>query len=225
MKRMMTLALLASGASLAAGTASADPGFALGGGIGTTGAKIEAAFAVTDHLVVRGGYNYFQYGFDETYEDIGYDGDLDLSTLGAFVDVHPFGGAFMLTGGAYFGEKGLALTANPANTYEIDGQVFTSAQVGELHLDADLEETAPFVGLGWDTTFTGDGPWGFKFVAGAMFTGSPDVNLYRVGGTNDPIQGAALDSAIQDEEDNIRDDVGDFPDVLPVVEVGLSFRF
>jgi hypothetical protein len=224
MKRMMTLALLATGAGLAAGTACADPGFAIGGGVGTTGGKIEAEVSVTPHIVLRGGYNYFKYDVDNGYEDIDYTGDLDLTTWGAFVDLHPFGGAFMLTGGAYIGDKGLALTASPSSTYEIDGQTFTAAEVGTLHLDANMESTAPFVGLGWDTTFSGDGPWGFRFVAGAMFTGSPSVDLYTVGGTRTPTQDAALQQAIADEEVNLQDDVNDF-EVYPVVEAGLTFRF
>lgn len=86
---------------------------------------------------------------------------------------------------------------------------------------ADLEETAPFIGLGWDTTFENPGI-GFRFLAGAMFTGSPQVNLTSTGGSlsndsNFQTQLAAEEQALQDEIDDY--------EVYPVVQAGLTFAF
>ncbi len=222
MKRTLTLALLASGASLASGAAVADSGVAISGSIGTTGGTVEAQASLTRHIALRGGYNYFKYNADDTYDDVAYKGDLDLSTWGAFVDLHPFGGAFMLTAGAYIGDKGLDLNATPTTSVEIGNQTYTPAQVGSLNLKADLEKTAPFVGLGWDNTFTASGNLGFKFIAGAMFTDSPKVNLTSFGGTlsNDP----NFLAQVAIEEQNLQSDVDDYK-VYPVVQAGLSWRF
>jgi hypothetical protein len=222
MKRAVTLALLSTGAALASGAASADRGLAVSGGVGTTGGIVEGQAQITPHIQIRGGYNYFSYDVDDNYEDIDYSGDLDLSGLAAFLDVRPFANSFILTAGAYFGEKGLDLAADPSSTYTIDSQVYTSAEVGDLRLAADLEDTAPFVGLGWDTTFQGDGAFGWKLIAGAMFTGTPDVNLTSTGGTqsNNPL----LLQAIADEEASLQDEVDDY-EVYPVVQAGVTFRF
>jgi hypothetical protein len=218
-RRLALVALAAAGSGWTAGAAHAQVD--LSASIGTTGGSVEAKVKVAPILAVRGGYNYFQYEADDTYDDIAYQGDLDLSTFGAFLDLHPFGNAFMLTGGAYFGEKTLDLFATPTQNVQIGNQTFTPAQVGTLNMQADLEDTAPFVGLGWDTSFDGSGV-GFRFVAGAMFTGSPQVNLTASGGTlsND----SNFQNQVAIEEQNLEDDVEDY-EIYPVVQVGITFGF
>jgi hypothetical protein len=219
MKRTMTLAALVAASAGIAGAAQAQ--VAVGGSIGTTGASVEAQVKVLPGLHLRGGYNYFQYEADDTYDDIAYEGDLDLNTLGAFVDFHPFGNSFMITGGAYFGEKSLNLAGTPTGNVEVGNQTFTPAQVGTLSMQADLEDTAPFIGLGWDNTFENPGI-GFKFIAGAMFTGSPQVDLTATGGTlsNDP----NFQTQLAQEEQNLQDEISDY-EVYPVVQAGLTFSF
>jgi len=222
MKRTITLAALAIGAGAGAGAAHAQSSIAVGAGIGTTGGVVEAQVEITSFVQLRGGYNYFQYDHDDTYDDIDYSGQLDLSTLAAFVDFRPFANSFIITGGAYFGEKTLDLAAASGQTYQIGGQTYSAAQVGTLSGAVDLEDTAPFVGVGWDTTFQGDGNIGFKFIAGAMFTGSPQVNLTSTGGTlsND----ANFQTQLATEEQNLQDDIDTY-EVYPVIQAGLTLRF
>jgi hypothetical protein len=219
MKRSITLAALAIAGAATAGAAQAQ--IAVSGSIGTAGASAEAQLKVAPGINIRGGYNYLQYGADDTYDGVAYEGDLDLTTLGAFVDVHPFGNSFFITGGAYFGEKTLGLFATPTQNVEIGSQTFTPAQVGTLSLAADLEDTAPFIGLGWDTTFENPGI-GFKFLAGAMFTGTPQVNLTATGGTlsND----ANFQTQLAQEEQNLQDEISDY-EIYPVVQVGVTLGF
>lgn len=217
MKRTMTLAALAIGT---AGAAHAQ--LAVGGSIGTTGGTVEVQTQIAPAIQLRGGYNYFQYGADDTYDDIAYNGDLDLTTWGAFVDFRPFLNSFVVTAGMYLGDKTLDLKATPTSNVEIGNQTFTPAQVGTLNAMADLEDSAPFLGLGWDTTFQGGNGLGFKFIAGAMFTGSPDVSLTSTGGSlsND----ANFQNQLAIEEQNLRDDIDDYK-VYPVVQLGLTYSF
>ena len=202
--------------------ASADGDFAVTGGIGTMGGTVEGQFQLTDHFQLRAGANYLN--FDETIDvdDISYDGDLDFSGFGAFVDVHPFGGSFFVTGGAYAGGKEIDLVASSDVSVDIGGVTFTPAEYGRLEGDVSFEDIAPFVGLGFDTTFEGSGSWGFNIMAGAAFFGSGDVTLEAVGGTlsNDPIVQAAVDQEIQDIENEIED-----YEIWPVLQLGLSYRF
>jgi hypothetical protein len=104
---------------------------------------------------------------------------------------------------------------------QIGNQTFTPAQVGVLGLTGDLEDTAPFVGLGWDTTFESTG-LGFKFVAGAMFTGTPQVNLVSTGGSLSSDSNFQAQLAV--EEQNLQDDVNDY-EVYPVVQLGVTYSF
>jgi len=224
MRTALTMTLAAAATLATAGAAHAEKRVAIGVAGGTTGVSGEVSFKANRFIHLRGGYNYFQYDLDDGYEDIDYSGELDLSNFGAFVDLHPFGNGFVLSGGAFMGDKALNLVAEPSSTYEIGDQTFTSAEVGTLHLDAELESTAPFVGLGWDTTFQGDGNWGLRLLAGAMFTGTPSIDVYTEGGTRTPEQDAALQQEIAEEEANLQDDVDGY-EVYPVVQIGLTFAF
>ncbi|MBI1340261.1 hypothetical protein GC169_08655 [bacterium] len=222
MKRIQTLAVLLAGAGAAGAAHAEDRGLAVSAGLGTTGGIVEAQAQITPFVQLRGGFNYLSYGVDDTYDDIAYTGDLDLSTPAAFLDVRPFANSFILTGGAYFGDKELNLNARPTTNVEIGNQTFTPAQVGSLDAVATLEDVAPFLGLGFDTTFQGTGNFGFKLIVGAMFTGSPSVNLTSTGGTlsNDP----TLQAEIAREETRLQDEVNDY-EVYPVIQAGLTFRF
>jgi hypothetical protein len=207
----LALALAAAGT----GAAWADNGFAVGG-------SIEGQYALSDNFQLRGGYNFFEYGVDDTWDDIAYDGDLDLSTFGAFIDFRPFGGSFFLSAGAFIGDKTLDMTATPTTDVEIGGETFTPEQAGTLNMLGELEETAPFLGLGWDTTFQGSGPWGFKFLLGVMQTGSPEVTLTSSGGilSNDP----DFQEELANEEANLEADVEDY-EYYPVIQAGVTFAF
>lgn len=222
----MTMALRMAAAAAASfglcATASADGDFAVTGGIGTMGGALEGQYQVNELFQLRAGVNYLT--FDETIDvdDISYDGDLDFSGFGAFVDVHPFGGSFFVTGGAYAGEKSIDLIASSTVSVDIGGMTFTPAEYGRLEGDVSFDDVAPFLGLGFDTTFEGSGPIGFHILAGAAMFGSGDVTLEAVGGTlsNDPILQAELQQEIQDIEDEIED-----YELWPVVQLGLSYRF
>ncbi|MEL7033748.1 MAG: hypothetical protein AAGL97_06555 [Pseudomonadota bacterium] len=217
--KLAALALMSAGLS---SPALADGDFAITGGIGTMGGTVEGQFQVNDYFQLRAGANYLAFDEDIDVDDITYDGELDFSGFGAFIDVHPFGNSFFVTGGAYAGGKEIDLVASSTVAVEIGGVVFTPAEYGRLEGDVSFDDVAPFVGLGFDTTFEGNGNWGFNVLAGAALFGSGDVTLDAVGGTlsNDPVLQAQLAQEIQDIENEIED-----YELWPVVQVGLSYRF
>lgn len=202
--------------------AQAGGDFALGVGGGTSGASLEAQYRFNDVVYLRASANTLSFSADTDVDDISYEGDLDFSGAGAFVDLHPFSNSFFLSGGAYFGTKEVGLSATPTAPVTVGDTTFTPDQVGRLEGDASFEDTAPFIGLGYDNTFTGDGHWGFRFMAGAALFGSADVSLASVGGTlsGDP----TLQEEIAKEEARIEDDVEDYQ-VYPIVSVGFNYRF
>ncbi|MEO0450496.1 MAG: hypothetical protein AAFZ74_09310 [Pseudomonadota bacterium] len=222
----MTIALRMVAAAAASfglcATAAADGDFAVTGGVGTLGGTVEGQFQLNDYFQLRAGANYLS--FDETIDvdEISYDGELDFSGFGAFVDVHPLGNSFFITGGAYAGGKDIDLIASSDVAVDIGGVTLTPAEYGRLEGDVSFEDIAPFVGLGFDTTFEGNGSWGFNLMAGAAFFGSGDVTLDAVGGTlsNEPFVQAAVAQEIQDIEAEIED-----YEIWPVLQVGLSYRF
>ncbi len=216
------LAALALVASSLSGLAAADGNFAVTGGIGTMGGSIEGQVKVSDFFQLRAGANYLT--FDETIDvdDISYDGELDFSGFGAFVDVHPFRNSFFVTGGAYAGDKTIDLLATSDVSVEIGGLTFTPTEYGRLEGDVAFDDVAPFLGAGFDTTFQGDGHLGFHILAGAAIYGSGDVTLEAVGGTlsNNSLLQAELEQEIRDLEEEIED-----YELWPVVQIGISYRF
>ncbi|MEM9842073.1 MAG: hypothetical protein AAF767_05460, partial [Pseudomonadota bacterium] len=182
----------------------------------------EGQYQINDMFQIRAGVNYLAFDEDIDVDDITYDGELDFSGFGAFVDLHPFGGSFFVTGGAYAGGKSIDLTATSDVAIEIGDMIYTPDEYGRLEGDVEFDDIVPFLGLGWDTTFETDGNWGFNVLAGAAVFGSGDVTLDAVGGTlsDNPLLQAELAQEVQDIEDEIED-----YELWPVVQVGLSYRF
>jgi hypothetical protein len=93
--------------------------------------------------------------------------------------------------------------------------------VGALSGKVDFDDIAPYVGIGWDTTFGKDNCFGLVFELGVLYQGSPDVNLVSSGPiASDPTFQAELakeTAALQDDLDEYK--------FYPVVAVGLSYRF
>lgn len=213
----MTLLLAGSAMPAQAGD------FSLGASASTLGFGAEAGYAFNDRFGVRlGGY---AFSLDQDGEESGieYDGDLDLSNVGVFVDWHPFAGAFRVSGGWFATDNGLDAVGQPGpgGTYDIGGITFTEAEVGTLSATADLGSSAPFLGAGWVWGKAGGGlNWSLDL--GILFQDSPDIEMTSTGGTlsDEP----ALQAAIDEEEAELEDDVDKY-DLYPVVSFGVGWRF
>ncbi|MGD2131395.1 MAG: hypothetical protein PVI23_01295 [Maricaulaceae bacterium] len=220
--RLPIFCLVTAAAAVFFTPAASAQDFAAGIGVGTAGLEAQAAFSVNDRLSLRASGNYLDVDRSENFDDVDYDAVLEASTVAGFVDLRPFANAFTLTGGAYLGSREASLTGTPTTPVEIGGTTFTPTEVGSLVGGIDLGEFAPFVGLGFDNTFTRSSPWGLRLNAGVAVGQEPDVTLQSVGGTltGDP----TLNAELAAEAENISDDA----DVLryyPVVSAGVTWRF
>ena len=196
--------------------------FAVGLGVGTTGATVEAKYAPTNRVALRGNFNYLSFSIDEDFDDIDYEGDLEATTFGGFVDVAPFSNGFVLSGGAFLGDKTVDLDATPSTATEIGGQIFQPAEIGTLTGEAELNSFAPYAGIGYDGFIAGSKTWSFNARAGVMFTGSPEVNLVSANGTlsSNPVLLQELEAEIA----AIEEDADDFK-YYPVLTLGVARRF
>lgn len=226
MKALLTTAAAVASA-LAASAASAQ-NFAVGAQAGTTGIGVSGQYKLNDRFVVRGDLDSFKYDIDVEGDDadLTYEGEIDFGTVGLFVDYHPGGGSFFLSGGAYLGKREVSISGrgNPGTAVEVGDQVYTAEQVGTITGTADFGDAAPFLGLGWNTAFTADGAIGFRFLAGAAFGSDAEVKLGRSGGTATGATATAIDNELREEERELQENV-DGVSVYPVVQIGLSYRF
>lgn len=195
-------------------------GLDVGVKIGTLGAGVEINYPLSSVLSISAGINKFSQSEDDSIDGIDYDIDLDLQTISLFVNYHPFSGSFRLTAGAMINGNELSMAAKPNATYEIDGNVYTAAEVGDLEATVDFNSLAPYVGIGYGSG-TSSG-LGFTFDLGVLMQGEPNVDLESTGGllSNDPSFQADLEA----EEEAAEDDIDDFT-IYPVVAIGLSYRF
>lgn len=188
---------------------------------GSLGAGLELERSFNDSISARIGINYFSFDYSGTEDDIKYDFDLGLMTLGAFLDWHPFQGSFRFTGGLIYNGNSLDSTSESSATYEIGDQIYTGSEIGTLNGEFDFNDFAPYVGLGWNTAFGKDRKWGFICELGVMFQGSPTAVLTATG----PIADQPLFQAeLAKEEDNLQDDLDNY-NLYPNISIGFNYRF
>lgn len=220
---MKLFAIAASAAVIASASPVTAQEVAVDGGIGTTGVNANLQWKVMGPVVLRGGYNYLEFTVDgEEYDGIVYDGDVEISTVSASVDLHPFQNGFLLAGGVFLGDKSVALDARPDEPVEIGGEVFQPEEVGILTGQTELADAAPYAGIGWDSALYKDGRWSFNIRAGVMFSGEPTVELTaRDGLVSDDPRFLAL---LEQEELDVEEELEDYQ-FYPVVNLGVGFRF
>ena len=187
----------------------------------TLGLGLEVERSFSDLISGRIGVNYFPYDYSGTEDDIAYDFDLNLMSLSALLDWHPFKGSFRISAGVIYNGNELDAKAKIAGTYDIGDSTYTGAELGTLKGKIDFDDIAPYLGLGWDTSFGKNKAFGFLFELGAIYQGSPKVDLSADGPiASDP----TFQNELAKEENNLKSDLDDFK-VYPVIAIGLSYRF
>lgn len=184
----------------------------------TAGFGPEVAYSVSPTITLRGVGNYLAFDYDQTVDGIDYDLGLDLASGGGFLDYHPMRNGFHLSVGALYNgsEADLTATAGPGAT--VGGFTVPAGQTANLRGDLDFDAAiAPYLGVGYDTTFTSRNNWSFVMRAGVLYQGDPNVTLTDSTSLVPPAELAAEASRIEDELDLLR--------FYPVVSVGVTYRF
>ena len=195
-------------------------GFDVGVKAGTLGLGAELNYPISSNMSISVGINTFSQSETDDIDGNEYDVDVDLQTFSVLFNYHPFNGTFRITAGAMLNNNELSLAAKPNATYDINGTLYSSAQVGDLEASVDFNKIAPYVGVGLGHG-TSSG-LSFTLDVGVLLQGEPSVDLTSTGGSlsNDP----AFQAELAQEEAAAEDDISDF-DVYPVIALGLSYRF
>lgn len=192
-------------------------GFALGVRAGTLGAGVEGTIGLSERFNLRLGANNYTYSFDDTYDDVRYDADLELKSAALILDWHPFAGGFRLSAGMLSNRNRVDLEARPSGSVTIGNTTYPAAAVGTLDGEVSFKSSAPYAGLGWGNAVAGAKGFGLNFEIGAVFQGAPDVELSSSSGLVDQ-------DDLDREAREIEDDLDNFK-VYPVVSFGVSYRF
>jgi hypothetical protein len=192
-------------------------GIGIGARVGTLGVGGEAAFGLTDRIVVRGGVGLTPSRFEPsaTFDDI--DVDLTLPTwYNAGLDLY-LNSAIRIGGGMLFKSDDLELLGTFNQPQDIGGTTFTPQELGTLTGVIDSSDSVPYVLLGFGR-HTAPG-FGLFLDVGVAFLGDPDVRLDAQDGTlsDDPATQSALDQEAEDFEADMRT----YLQFWPILSLGL----
>jgi len=200
---VFTAAILASGAAGAAG---------IGIKAGTTGIGADVGFGIAPTVSGRVGYSALRWKYDVNTSNANYDGHLSLSNLNAFLDFHPLGPAFRVTGGVFLNNNKYEATGRPSGG--LPGSFNATVKPGN--------STAPYLGIGWGNVAGA----GVNFYAdlGLMFMGSPKATLNADCTGLSAGQCASLQSAAAAQQAELEDKLKHFK-TYPVFNLGLTVGF
>jgi len=196
-------------------------GLAIAGKASTLGLGGELTTGITPNVNARVGINALDVDFDEEFDDIEYDAGVDFSSVSALVDWHIFNDNFRISGGVISMDHKIDIDATPTGPEDIGGVPYNAAEIGTLSGDIEVDDLAPYVGIGWGDPMDPGKRWGFYCDFGVAFTNAPDVDL-SANGTKaaDP----AFQANLAKERKDIEDDV-DIIKFYPVLSIGLYYRF
>lgn len=221
MKQLYLSGLMLAGL-LITGSAYAQ-GLGVTAKFGTLGAGVELTKGFTPKINGRLGYNTFTFDESGAESGVDYDIDLELSTITALLDWHPFEGSLRVTAGAVSNGNELDMKAKPSNaTYDIGGVTYTAADVGTFTGKVDFDDMVPYLGIGWGNAVEKGQRLTFSFDLGVMFQGTPKATLSSVGGTlsSDP----TFQANLQQEEADLQKELDEF-DAYPVLSFGIAWQF
>lgn len=215
---------IAAAIALSASLPAAAEGFGLGVRGSTLGITYEASLALTDYIALRAGKNGYSGDYDTTQDEINYNLDADLDSRHLLLDIHPFAGGFRITGGMVEQNSVFTGTGTSATTYTIGNTTYTPADIGSVAVTMNWDDRYTYAGLGWATKPRGTG-FGFSFDVGMVLQDAPNVNVtVQSPLLTDPLLGPQLQSNIELEEQQLREDASEYEN-YPVVSLGLSYHF
>lgn len=173
-----------------------------------TDATLGFGKVINERFSVRVGLGAPRYGnYDRDIGGVHYDIKPDAATsLSALVDWFPIADSgFRVSGGVmYINRQTQALTAATGadGNYRINGNTYSSAEVGQLTGRADFKKLVPYLGIGWDSAAASTPGWRFISDLGLQFGRGASASLSATGGQNN----AALQQDVAAEQRRVSSD-------------------
>ncbi|MDX8378753.1 MAG: hypothetical protein R8K48_01735 [Gallionella sp.] len=190
--------------------------------ISTLGGGVEVAFPIMKSVDARIGLNTFSYNFNKSstsgVSTTNYAGKLNLQSLEALADWHPWAGSFRVSGGLIYNDNKLTLTALPGagGTFTAGGVAHTIGAGEFVNATIGFNKIAPYLGIGWGRTPKNMG-WSFTSDIGILFQGTPRVavstNIAGVTAADKAQANADLNSSLKRFN------------IYPVVSAGIGYTF
>lgn len=189
-------------------------------GVGTLGAGLTMTFGVTERFNARVGFGNFSDDVEFDEGDFQYEGDATLGGTYGLVDFHPTGGGFRVSAGLVLNNNELTGDAAATGPVEIGGTLYPAAAVGTLSASTEVDDVAPYLGIGWGNGASGERGFMFSVDLGVMFQGDVAFNLESSTGLVDQDD---LDREAEALADEVNEAVN--TDAFPVIAVGVGYTF
>lgn len=223
-------------------TASSSDGPRVGVAVkaSTLGIGLDAAVGVHSKVNLRGSFNFASYSrdFDDTDNNIVYNGDLSFRSFGATLDWFPTGGSFHVSPTFVISNKNkvsLSSLIPAGQTIDIDDVEYRSSSSNPIKAAGEItvKSARPGVMIGWGNS-TGGRRVKVPFELGVIFGGVPTGKLSFTGtacqpnGLNcrDMSTDPTIQSHIRAAEQELNDNkVLKLARFYPVISLGIGFRF
>ncbi len=258
MKKIVLKSVLLSALLLPVG-AVAGENISIGTQVGIFGIGANAKYKINDQFGVRAGFDMFSIeDFEIEDDEVTYNFDVELQDVMFVADWHPWKGSFKTSAGLIINGSNVDGDITPTATsgenieFDFNGVNYSYAidDLGAIQTTADFDPVAPYIGIGWDTSFNKDKGFGFTFDLGIAFQGSiqTDYSL-RFGDSLDidkatagMSDGAAKDQLIAEitaERERITNELKteldremvtlqdelDKYEIMPYVSIGFNYKF
>lgn len=189
---------------------------------GTLGYGAEVGKLLASHLGVRVAAYVFSYARQQGFEDVQYDASVKLRHASALLDLFPGRrGKFHLTGGVVSGTSEVTGRGVPeGDTFYLDGEPYSSAEVGALTGAVRFPRVRPYGGLGWGTPARNSGGIGFSTDFGVVYGGPTAVLTASGAGAN-----AQLRADVEAQRAEAQEQLDQYAKFYPVINFGLTYRF
>ncbi|OQX73561.1 MAG: hypothetical protein B6D59_05255 [Campylobacteraceae bacterium 4484_4] len=204
------------------------------------GASVKAK--ISQSVGVRAGFQYFHKDDIEIEDDgVDYNFDVTLNGVYGYADWHPWRGSFKVTGGLLYNNsdvKGL-ITPATSTTFVFQGHTYSTDDIAKVHTLVDFDPIAPYIGIGWDTSFNKKKGFGFTFDLGVAYQGSAKVSYtvdYKeLEKTGNPAVDQAAEQARQElireinadleaEKVSLQEELDKY-EFLPYIAIGMNYKF
>jgi hypothetical protein len=216
-----------------------NQGLAVGAQVGIFGFGLNIKDKMNDTIGVRAGFDMLSINDYEVTDDktnTKYNFDLKLQDFMLVGDYHPWKGSFRTTAGVIMNKSSLdgEVTPNLAQEFEFQGTTYSTDDIAKVNTKADFDPIAPYVGIGWDTSFAKKKGFGFTFDIGVIFQGSAKVD-YSVD-YKELVNPTATETAIREklisdinkdlekEKVSLQDDLDKY-EILPYMSIGFNYKF
>ncbi len=179
-------------------------------------------------------------------DELSYNFDLELRNMMFLADFHPWQGSFRTSAGVMVNNSNIDGRISPNKNSEFAGKEFTFNDVtysindiGYVDTKVDFDPVAPYIGIGWDTSFNKIKGFGFTFDVGVLFQGSARVEYDVTYAELKKTGNATIDKVAEDkrnqlikqlnsdlkEEKKILDDELEKYEILPYISIGINYKF